>query len=332
MKPTAIVPAAGVGTRLRPHTWSLPKALLPVAGRPVIGHILDQLLAVGVERVVLVVGYLGDRLVGWVREHYDLEVDFVVQERRLGLGHAVHTTAERCPSGPALIVLGDTIVQADLAGLLAAPGHGMGVKAVDDPRRFGVAEVEDGRIVRLVEKPAEPRSDLALVGLYHLRDVAVLHEGLRRLVEGDRRTRGEYQLTDALQWMIDSGETLSPFLIEGWFDVGKPETWLDTNRSLLAGAPEPAPRPGVTFHPPVWAPDSAEITGSVIGPFVSLGESVRIVDCRIENSVIGDQAELGGCRLRDSLLAPQCRLQDLQGSFNLGEESQARGGESPDGP
>ncbi|MBN2169989.1 MAG: NTP transferase domain-containing protein [Candidatus Krumholzibacteriota bacterium] len=332
MKPTAIVPAAGVGTRLRPHTWSLPKALLPVAGRPVIGHILDQLLTVGVERVVLVVGYLGDRLVDWVREHYDLEVDFVVQERRLGLGHAIHTTAERCPAGPALIVLGDTIVQADLSGLLAAPGHGMGVKAVDDPRRFGVAEVADGRIVRLVEKPAAPTSDLALVGLYHLRDVAALHEGLRYLVAGDRRTRGEYQLTDALQWMIDHGELLSPFPIAGWFDVGKPETWLATNRSLLAGAPVPAPRPGVTFHPPVWVPDSAVVAESAIGPFVSVGESARIMSCRIENSIIGDGTELAGCRLEDSLLAPQCRLKDLQGSFNLGEESRARGATPPDGP
>ena len=320
---TAIIPAAGEGTRLRPHTYSLPKALLPVAGKPVLAHILDPLVAVGVDRVILVLGHLSERVSAWVRERYPhLAVEVVLQPERLGLGHAVWCAlaGARLFAGPGLIILGDTIVRADLAGLLATPGHGMGVRTVEDPRRFGVAVTEGGRIVGLEEKPQRPRSNLALVGLYHVRDLAPLHAGLARLIAEGQRTRGEYQLTDALQGMIEAGERLSPFVIDGWFDVGKEESWLETNRDLLAGAPQPKPRPGVRFHSPVAVPDSAEIAGSEIGPFVSLGDAVKIADSRIANSIVGEGCVITACGLRDSLIGARSVLSGLNGHYNLGED------------
>jgi glucose-1-phosphate thymidylyltransferase len=251
-----------------------------------------------------------------------------MQTRRLGLGHAIYRALEGAglESGPGLAVLGDTIVQADFAGLMAAPGHGMGVRSVDDPRRFGVAVVEGGRIVDLEEKPEQPRSDLALVGLYHFRDVAPLRASLEGIIERDQRTRGEYQLTDALQRMIQSGEELSPFPIEGWFDVGKEETWLETNRALLAGCREPAARDGVRFHPPVLVPDSAELADCEIGPYVSLGEGVRISGGRIANSVVGNEAVLTDCRLEDSLIGARSTLAGLSGHANIGEDCSAAQG------
>jgi len=332
----AIIPVAGVGTRLRPHTYSTPKALLPVAGKLVLGHILDQLIAAGVDRVVLVVGYRGEMIADWVAASYPgLAVDSVLQERRLGLGHAVYQAllgaagGAGIAGGRGLIVLGDTIVRADFAGLLAAPGHAMGVKAVEDPRRFGVAVVEGGRIVDLEEKPAVPRSDLALVGIYAFQDLAILRAALAGVVESGRLTRGEVQLTDALQLMIEQGEPLTPFPIADWFDVGKEETWLETNRALLDGLPAPAPRPGVTFLPPVFAPASAELKDCTIGPYVSLGEGCAVSGGRIENSIVGEGARVRDCLLHDSLIGADCLVEGLRGSLNLGDHSVVRGERPP---
>lgn len=333
---TAIIPAAGVGTRLRPHTHSRPKALLPVAGKLVLGHILDQLIAVGVERVVLVVGYRGEMIADWVAASYPgLAVDSVLQEQRLGLGHAVYQAllgaagGAGIAGGRGLIVLGDTIVRADFAGLLAAPGHAMGVKAVEDPRRFGVAVVEGGRIVDLEEKPTAPRSDLALVGIYAFQDLAILRGALTSVIESGRTTRGEVQLTDALQLMIERGEPLTPFPIADWFDVGKEETWLETNRALLDGQPLPAPRPGVNFLPPVFVPASAQLADCTIGPYVSLGEGCAVIGGRLENSIVGEGARMRDCLLHDSLIGADCLVEGLRGSLNLGDHSVVRGERAP---
>ncbi|MBP2680869.1 MAG: nucleotidyl transferase, partial [Candidatus Krumholzibacteriota bacterium] len=176
----AIIPAAGIGTRLRPHTHSLPKALLFVAGRPIISHILEDVRRIGASSVVLIVGYKGDLIREYVeREYKDLNADFVVQEERLGIGHAVDLTRSVADTGePALIILGDTILRTDLEKVVASRTNVLGVKEVDDPRRFGVCEVRGKKILKLVEKPERPPSNLALVGLYYLRDSALLFEVL----------------------------------------------------------------------------------------------------------------------------------------------------------
>ncbi len=324
----AIIPVAGVGTRLRPHTYSTPKALLPVAGKPVLAHILDGLTEVGLDRVVLVVGYLGDQIVDWVKANYDIRVDFVEQTKREGLGHAFLTAMEGADmlSGPAVGVLGDTIFSADLPGLVSAPGHAMGVKAVEDPRRFGVAETEGDRITKLVEKPEEPKSNLVLVGLYSFADLEPLHRGLRHIVDNDLRTRGEYQVTDALQWMIDQGEHLSPYLIEDWFDVGKPETWLETNETLLKGQPAPDAPAGVTIEAPVYIHPDARVESSSIGPNVSIGPGCEIVGSTLSNSVIDENCRVESSQLRDSLLGARSQVRHADGNLILGNESVFEGG------
>jgi glucose-1-phosphate thymidylyltransferase len=334
MSLTAIIPAAGVGTRLRPHTHSKPKALLPVAGKPVLAHIIDQLVEVGVDRVVLVLGYHGEQIADWVAGAYpDLALDRVHQAERLGLGHAIFQALEQgrggkgLREGRGLIVLGDTIVQADFAGLLAAPGHAMGVKEVADPRRFGVAVTEGDRIVDLEEKPTEPRSNLALVGLYAFRDLGLLHTALKTMIDADRRTRGEYQLTDALQWLIDSGEQLSPFPIEGWFDVGNAETWLATNSALAGGgeAETPTVGEGVILHPPLLLPASAVLVDCELGPNVFLGEGAEIHGSRVENSVVGSATRVTDSRLSDSLIGDHCEVASFKGRLNLGDHGVVSG-------
>jgi len=319
----AIIPVAGVGTRLRPHTYSTPKALLPVAGKPVLAHILDQLMEVGLDRVALVVGYLGDQIVEWVKENYEIRVDFVEQTVRMGLGHAVLTAMEGADMtrGRAVCVLGDTIFDADLGGLFASPGHAMGVKEVADPRRFGVAETEGDRITKLVEKPERPQSNLALVGLYAFEDLEPLHRGLRHVVDEDIRTRGEYQLTDGLQWMIDQGEHLSPYLIEDWFDVGKPETWLETNQVLLKGHELPRVSAGVKLTPPVYVHPDAELRDCRIGPNVSIGAGTRISESELSNCVVAEDCRIESSRMIDSLIGAGSIISGAEGRFVLGNDS-----------
>jgi len=204
----AILPVAGVGTRLRPLTHTTPKALVHVAGKPILGHILDALIPLGIDEVVLIVGYLGEQVVEYVRSTYPLRVKFVEQPERKGLGHAIYLAKEQVPNDePILIVLGDTIFQADLAKVLADRRSAIGVREVEDPTRFGVVEMDGGSIKKLVEKPAVPPSNLAIVGVYYLTSSQRLFASLQEVIDRDIKVKGEYQLTDALQIMIEHLDT-----------------------------------------------------------------------------------------------------------------------------
>jgi glucose-1-phosphate thymidylyltransferase len=295
----AIIPAAGIGTRLRPHTYTLPKALLFVAGKPIISHILDDVIDLGVSSIVLIVGYKGELIEEYVRKEYaHVKVDFVVQEQRRGIGHAVDLTREYADTDePLLIVLGDTIIRTDLRSITECGANALGVKEVEDPRRFGVCELTDGRITRLVEKPQDPPSNLALVGLYYLQDAGELFQALRRVIEGNIMTRGEYQITDALQMMIEKGLPFVPFTIDKWFDCGKPEAMLETNRELLEDMADTPVVEGSVIVPPVSISPGAEIVNSIVGPYVSVAEGVVI-----DHSIIRDSVLSAGSAVRHSLL------------------------------
>lgn len=315
MRPVAVIPVAGSGTRLKPHTDTTPKSLLLVAGKPILAHILDQVAEVNPERVVLVVGpgRLGERIREYAKERRDLRVECVVQEAPLGLGHAVAQARQAVGRSPILVVLGDTIVLAALARF-TANGSMVGVKEVADPRRFGVATVRDGRIATLVEKPEHPDSNLAVVGLYYLTNAPLLFEHLADLEREGVRTRGEIQLTDALQRMLESGEVLRPFPVEGWYDCGRFETLLETNRALLDLHAGPVSRPGVVVLPPVSLDAGADVLHSVIGPHTSIGAGARVrravvrdsiihagatvEDALVEQSVVGERAVVRGAYQR----------------------------------
>ncbi|HOZ08850.1 MAG TPA: nucleotidyltransferase family protein, partial [candidate division Zixibacteria bacterium] len=167
-----IVPVAGAGTRLQPHTLTLPKALLPVGGKPALAHVLEPLVPLEPEEVVFVIGHLGDQIIDYVRENYRIKARFAAQEKLLGLGYALHLALREMADGPTLVILGDTVVECDYGAFLGAGEYVLGLRSVDNPHRFGVAEVDGGRIVGLEEKPADPRSNLALIGLYYFSDTA----------------------------------------------------------------------------------------------------------------------------------------------------------------
>ena len=320
----AIIPAAGIGTRLRPHTHTLPKALLYVAGRPIISHILDDVKRVGASSVVLIVGYKGDLIREYVsREYEDLDTEFVVQAERSGIGHAVHLTRSVADTGePALIILGDTILRTDLAGVVGSRTNVLGVKAVDDPRRFGVCEVRGKRIVKLVEKPKNPPSNLALVGLYYLRDSSLLFQVLAEQIDKGIRNHGEYQITDALQMMIDRGSEFETFQVDEWYDCGKPEALLETNRRLLEGQTGVPATEGSIFVPPVSIAPTARIVNSIVGPHVSIAGDAVVENSIVKDSILDRGANVANCLLAGSIVGSQAVVRGGFQHLNIGDSSE----------
>ena len=323
MKPVAVIPVAGAGTRLRPHTHTVPKALLEVAGKPILAHILDQVAETGPERVVLVVGpgAQGRQIRAWAEARGGFAFDFAVQDRPLGLGHAVLQAKQAVGNAPVLIVLGDTIAVAALRDL-ASGGSKIGVREVEDPRRFGVANVEGGRITALVEKPEHPASNLAVVGVYYLENAPLLFRSLEAIEREGKRTKGEIQLTDGLERMIEQGEVLRPFPVEAWYDCGKTETLLETNRALLDRWGKPVERPGVVVLPPVAIDATADVVHSVVGPHVSIGPGARVHRAVVRNSIISQGATVENVLLDLSVVGENAVVRGASQRLNVGDSSE----------
>jgi glucose-1-phosphate thymidylyltransferase len=320
----AIIPAAGIGTRLRPHTYTLPKALLYVAGRPIIAHILEDIKRLDLSSVIVIVGYKGELVEQYVADEYrELNPKFVYQKTREGIGHAVHQTRELADGGePVLIVLGDTILRSDLTKITVLGTNALGVKEVEDPRRFGVCELKEGKIVRLVEKPAQPPSNLALVGLYYVQDSSLLFRMLREQIEADHRTRGEYQITDALQMMIDRGAEFVPFAVDDWFDCGKPEALLETNRRLLVGRDDVPHTEDSVVIPPVAIAPSARIVRSIVGPFVSIAAEATVENAVVRDSVLDRGSDVKDCLLEGSIIGSGAVVKGGFQRLNIGDSSE----------
>lgn len=325
----AIIPVAGIGSRLKPHTHTQPKSLIPVAGKPILGHIVDSLKKAGINEFVFIIGYLGDKIEQYISEnHKDCKSTFVIQTLGKGIGHAIWLAKnEFADDEPVLIVLGDTIFEADLASVIRGNTSSLGVKKVEDPRLFGVAELdENGKILLLSEKPSIPRSNLALVGLYFIREAKELKDCLEFNIENEIRTQNEFHLTDALQCMISKGVKFETFTVDSWFDCGKRDVILQTNRNLLKNQ-EPAPLPahileGNIIVPPVFISPRAKIENSIIGPDVSVGDDAIISRCIVKNSIIGQHAELHSAILENSLIGSDSTLIGAVHSLNIGDSAE----------
>ena len=321
----AIIPVAGVGTRLRPHTFSQPKVLLNVAGKPIIGHIMDKLIASGIDEAIIIVGYLGDMIESYLRNTYNIRFTFVTQQERLGLAHAIWMCRENVTDNePVFIILGDTIFDVELSGILKSPVSTIGVKEVDDPRRFGIAITSNGNIVRLVEKPNDPVGNLAIVGLYYIRSSDSLYASIDRLISENITTKGEYQLTDALQIMLDQGEPLTTFPVNNWYDCGKPETLLSTNEILLKNHNSGASLPGCIINEPVFVAESAKINNAIIGPNTTIGENTVIEDAIIKNSIIGNGSKVQHVSLDRSIIGNNAELSGDSHEANIGDFSEIK--------
>lgn len=318
----AIIPVAGIGTRLRPHTHTAPKALLHVAGKPILGHILDELIAFGIDEVVFIVGFLGDKIIDYVRKNYKIRSSFVTQKELNGLGWAIYLTREHFQGDPVLIILGDTIFETDLSAMIGSEYDVIGTKIVEDPRRFGIAETDGRFVTGLMEKPQEPTSNQALMGIYYIKSTGLFSTCLEELIAKKIMTRGEYQLTDALSLMLKHGCKIVTHNVEGWYDCGKPETLLSTNRYLLEQIKSVDLRVGNILIQPVFVSPSAVLENSVIGPHVSVGDNARIVRSIVKDSIISESAEVVDCLLESSLIGNNSVISGQFKKANLGDSSE----------
>ncbi|CUS91893.1 sugar phosphate nucleotidyltransferase [Candidatus Kryptobacter tengchongensis] len=325
----AIIPVAGIGTRLRPHTYTQPKVLLNVAGKPILGHIIDKLVENSIKDILLVIGHLGEKIKSYTVSSYpDVNFEFIEQKEPLGLGHAVYLAREFFEKDDeVLIILGDTIFDFDLSKFLKSKFTTIGVKPVDDPRRFGVVLLDgDNFAKKLVEKPTQPESNLAIVGIYLIKNPKLLKESLEEVVEGEIKTRGEYQLTDALQIMLNKGEKIKVFEIDGWYDCGKPETLLETNKFLLEKNGMNFRRLGklenVLLIPPVYISPTSKIENSIIGPYTTVSDGVEISYSIIRNSIIGDDAKIQNALLESSIVGSGAVVKGDYKRVNIGDSSE----------
>ena len=318
----AVLPVAGIGKRLRPHTFTVPKALLNVAGKPILGHIIDSLIGMGVDQLIPIIGYKGELIRKYLDETYDIPIEYVVQEEQKGIAHAVSLTREHADESELIIILGDTIIKTDFTEI---PGTGeavLGVHEVEDPRRFGVCEVEDGIIKNIVEKPDEPRSNLALIGLYYFKDSSKLYEACAEIIEKDITTKGEYQITDALSRMIDGGTEFRPYSIEGWYDCGKVETLLETNRILLDDMDPHDGREGSIVIHPCYIDEDSTIENSIIGPHVTVAKGSEIRHSIIENSILNEGSSIEHVVLKESVVGAFAEVKGRVSSLNVSDHSQ----------
>lgn len=218
----AIIPVAGAGTNLRPLTYTQPKPLIPVAGKPIISFIVEQLMEMGVRDFVFVIGYLGEKIQNFMEKAYpDLNTTFVTQENRLGTGHAIWTAREEIKGEDEIIIFfGDTIIDADFKTIMKSTSSCLGIKRVDDPRQFGVVEFDkDGVVTKVVEKPKIPKSNMAMVGFYKILEVNLLLQVLDEKIQNNTIGEGdEYPLTDGLMSMIERGAKLTVTKVNNWFD------------------------------------------------------------------------------------------------------------------
>ena len=319
----AIIPVAGIGSRLKPHTFSTPKVLLNVGGKPIISHIIDKLLDEGINKATFVIGHLGEMIKEYIQNEYpQLNSDFIEQHNKEGLGHAIYTAIPTFDDKEVFIILGDTIFDVDLKTVFKLKHSSLGVKKVEDPRRFGVAVIEKGFVKKLVEKPQDSVSNLALVGLYYIADSDTLKKGLNELIKKDIRTKGELQLTDALQIMINNGERFTTFPVEGWYDCGKPETLLSTNKFLLEQKSSFREFENVVINDPVFIADDAKVENSVIGPYTTLDKNCVVKDCIIKNSIVGSKAIVTKALLENSIIGNNSIIRGTYKRLNSGDSSE----------
>jgi glucose-1-phosphate thymidylyltransferase len=324
----AIIPVAGAGTKLRPHTYTQPKALIPIAGKTVLSIIVDQLRDAGIHDFVFVVGYLGDKIQDYVKEAFPhIHSSFVQQGDREGLGHAVLLTKDVVGQDEVIIVLGDTICEYDVKELLDSPHSVLGIKKVDDPSNFGVAEVEDdGSISKVVEKPQIPKSNMALVGIYKIKESQLLFECLEANYREGVKNRDEYSLTDALECMINKGTTFKSFKVLNWFDCGNKESLLESNSTLLkkfGTSISPDHRfENVIIVEPVSIGKNCEIKNSIVGPNVAVGDNTSINSSIIKESIIGSYADLFDIVLEESLIGSDTEVKGETRSLNIGDNTE----------
>jgi glucose-1-phosphate thymidylyltransferase len=325
-----IIPLAGKGTRLRPHTHITPKPMLKVAGKPVMAYILEDLERLGnVEQVVYITGHLKEKVEQYTREAFSIPAVFIEQKVQDGTAGAVEL-ARPYVDQPVLIIFVDTIFDADLSVIDRTDADGIiWVKEVEDYQRFGVVVSDaDGNMTKIVEKPKTPISKRANIGLYYIRNWKLLYEGIAHVLK-QPKNQGEYFLTDAFQYMIDRGARIKVIDVEGWYDAGKIDTLLETNRVMLekGRARVPAGIDRSQVIDPVYIEDGVKIANSRVGPNVSIGAGSIVEHATIRDTIAGTGCRIVRSTLTNSLLGDEVLVAGVEGEVTLGDHSEVRADE-----
>lgn len=322
-----LLPAAGFGTRLRPQTWSKPKPLVSVAGKPMIAHVMDRLLPSNPSQVTFVTGFLGEQLEEWATANLPIPSSFVEQPEMKGQCDAIIRARHLIPDDhDALILFPDAIFEADFSVLADLDADAaMFTKEVEDPSALGIAVVTGDRITKLVEKPKDPISKLAVIGIYYVKRMGDLYEAIEEQMRRELSLKGEYYIADAFQLMIDAGKKVVAMPVTGWEDCGNPTVLLQTNRYLLdqqGGADEH--RGSATILAPSAVAADAVLERCVVGPYASVGGGVTIRDAVVRDSVIEDGATIESAVVADSVIGRRARVTGSAVRLNIGDVSELR--------
>ena len=324
-----IIPLAGKGTRLRPHTHLVPKPMLKIAGKPVMAYILEDLERLGgVDQVVYVTGHLKEKVEKYAKTQFKLPAVFVEQVVQDGTAGAVKL-AQPYVDQDVLIIFVDTIFETDLSVIRKTDADGIiWVKEVEDYQRFGVVVTDkDGNMTQIVEKPSTPISKRANIGLYYVKNWKLLYEGIDHVLT-QPKNKGEYYLTDAFQYMIDKGAKLKVVDVEGWYDAGKLDTLLETNKIVLEKGAARRPKnveASVTIHDPVYVEDDVTLTNATIGPNVTLGKGSRVEGSTLTDTIVGSRCTIKRSTLHNSLIGDDVVVEGLRGEVTLSDHAEVRG-------
>jgi len=322
----AVIPVAGAGTHMRPHTHTQPKPLIPVAGEPILSHIIKKLHLSGIKDFIFVIGYLGDKIKSFIESQFKgvINYEFVVQEPRLGLAHAIYLCKNLLINEKEFIIsLGDIIVDVDFQEIINFPYNVITLHPVNNPCEYGIAVInEQNQVIHLAEKPKIPKGNLALVGIYKIKNIPIFFEGVEQILK--TKEQGEYHLTDVLMEMIKNQETIYGFKVNNWYDCGKKEALLQSNRLLMKNLPtfsQPIHINSVII-PPVSIHHSVIIEDSIIGPHVAIGENAIIKKSIIEDAIIGSFATLDRIILKNSIVGNDSSLKGRSQSVNIGDSTE----------
>ena len=323
-----IIPLAGKGTRLRPHTHITPKPMLKIAGKPVIDYVMDDLQRLGdVEQVIYITGHLKDKVEEYARSKYPFDAVFIEQKIQDGTAGAV-ALARPYVDQPVFIIFVDTIFDADLSVVHRTDADGIiWVKTVEDYQRFGVVVSDaDGNMTKIVEKPSTPISKRANIGLYYIKNWKLLYEGIDWTLQ-QPKNKGEYYLTDAFQYMIEHGAKIRVIDVEGWYDAGEQGTLLETNRTMLekGRARRPSAVPAdVCIVDPVYVEDHVHLKACTIGPNVSISSGSRVEGSELRDTIIGAGATVTDSVLTGSLIGDAAVVEGAHGQINVSDHSVVR--------
>jgi glucose-1-phosphate thymidylyltransferase len=324
-----IIPLAGKGTRLRPHTHLVPKPMLKIAGKPVMAYILEDLERLGgVEQVVYVTGHLKEKVEAYAKSQFSLPAVFVEQVVQDGTAGAVKL-AQPYVDQDVLIIFVDTIFETDLSVIKTTDADGIiWVKEVEDYQRFGVVVTDkDGNMTKIVEKPSTPISKRANIGLYYVKNWKLLYEGIDHVLT-QPKNKGEYYLTDAFQYMIDKGAKLKVVDVEGWYDAGKLDTLLETNKIVLEKGAARRPKQmeaSVTIHDPVYVEDGVTLSNATIGPNVTLGTGSTVESSTLTDTIVGSKCTIKHSTLHNSLIGDDVVIEGLRGELTVSDHAEIRG-------